>query len=166
MTRSTTKEWWTVFAVYDDNQEPYIEYVQAKDKADARSKALQKADGVILIAGIAQGKILDADVNDLDNIVPIRGKGHAVDVTLVRITSRKLVIPGRCPQCRADLRRSGALHETMLNASRWSAHLSWNGKDLSAERDGARSPVGKAIECVGITCTKCSHNIWNGLGDE
>ena len=69
----SSKRWWTVFAVYDDNQQPYITHLEAKDKADARSKALRNVDAVILIAGIAPGRILGANVDDLDEVVPIRG---------------------------------------------------------------------------------------------
>lgn len=165
-TTRPSKQWWTVFAVYDDNQEPYIEFVEAKDKAEARAKALRAADGIILIAGIAPGKIPDADVNDLDNVVPIRGKGHAIDVSLVRVTTRKVTLPGRCPECRADLRRSGAMIETFLSGHKWPAHLSWNGKDLSPERDGKKTNVAFDVDCAVIACAKCNHKVWNGLASD
>jgi len=157
---------WTVFAVYDDTEQPFIEYVEAKDKAEARSKALRKANGVILIAGIAPGRISNADVDDLDNVVPIRGKGHAIEVTHVRVTRRKIVVPGRCPKCKQDLRRANALIETMLDPYQWPAHLSWNGKDVSHERDGKRASVPTSIEFVALHCMKCGHAIWEGLHGE
>lgn len=161
-----TKQWWTVFAVYDDNEQPYIEYVEAKDKQDARSKALRKADGVILIAGIAPGKIEDADVEGLDNVVPIRGKAHAIDVTHIRITKRQIVVPGRCPGCKHDLRRANALVETMLDPRQWLAHLAPNGKDVCGERMQGKHARGETIEFVALHCANCGHAIWEGRHGE
>lgn len=158
------KQWWTVFAVYDDNEQPYIEHVEAKDKAEARSKALRKADGVILIAGIAPGKIVDADVDGLDNVVPIRGKKHEIEVTHVRVSRRKFMIPGRCPKCKKDLRRANAMIETYLSTHRWAGHLSHDGKHFAPERDYAASIVADgAFALVMLVCSECKHIIWDGL---
>lgn len=158
--------WWTLFGVYDDNEKPFIAHVQAPSKQDARSKALRKADGVILIAGIAPGKIEGASVDDLDDVVPIRGKEHAIEVVHVRCVKKKIVIPGRCPRCRSDLRRASALVESLLDERRWMAHLSWDDKNVSAERDGVRLPQGTTISRVRIKCAKCDASIWDGLHDE
>jgi hypothetical protein len=158
-----SKQWWTVFAVYDDNEEPYIEFVQADDKKEARSKALRKADGVILIAGIAPGKIQDADVEGLDNVVPIRGKEHAIEVSHVRITKRSIVVPGRCPKCKVDLRRAAAIVETILDSRKWLAHLSSNGKDVTSERAQGKHAPASFYEFVNLDCASCGHAIWEGL---
>jgi hypothetical protein len=157
------KQWWTVFAVYDDNEQPYIEFVQADDKKDARSKALRKADGVILIAGIAPGKIQDADVEGLDNVVPIRGKDHAIEVAHVRVTKRNMVIPARCPKCKVDLRRAASIVETMLDTRQWMAHLSSNGKDVTGERSQGKHHRAETIDLVALHCAQCGHGIWEGL---
>lgn len=159
----STKPWWTVFAVYDDTEEPYIEFVQAGDKKEARSKALRKADGVILIAGIAPGKIQDADAEGLDNVVPIRGKGHAIEVTHVHITKRQIVVPGRCPKCKTDLRRAAAIVETMLDTRKWLGHLSSNGKDVTGERAQGKHHPACFYEFVNLECAACGHAIWEGL---
>lgn len=161
----SSRQTWTVFAVYDDNEQPYIAYVEAKNKTEARSKALRKADGVILIAGIAPGKISGADVDDLDNVVPIRGKHHEIDVTHVRISQRKFRIPGRCPACKKDLRRAGAMVEKFLVSRSWMGHLSHDGKHYAPERDLAERPSGQEgrFDLVMLVCTECKHIIWDGL---
>ena len=137
--------------------------VQADDKKDARSKALRKADGVILIAGIAPGRIEDADVDGMDKVVPIRGKEHAIEVTHVRTTKRKIVVPGRCPKCKVDLRRAASLVETMLDTRQWLAHLSSNGKDVTGERAQGKHHRAETIEFVALDCAACGHGIWEGL---
>lgn len=159
----SSKQWWTVFAVYDDDEEPFIAFVQADDKTEARSKALRKADGVILIAGIAPGKIQDATVEGLDNVVPIRGKEHAIEVTQVRVTKRRFVVPGTCPQCKHNLRRAGAIVESMLDSRKWLAHLAANGKDVCGERDQGKHERGITIEFVALHCAKCGFALWEGL---
>jgi|HubBroStandDraft_6_1064221.scaffolds.fasta_scaffold430565_2 hypothetical protein len=157
------KQWWTVFAVYDENEEPYIKFVQADDKAEARSKALRQADGVILIAGIAPGRVQDADVEGLDNVVPIRGKEHAIEVTHVRVTKRKIVVPGHCPKCKTNLRRAGAIIETLLDKRTWLSHLSSNGKDIVGEKVGSKTSDALVAELVTLDCAQCHHVFWEGL---
>lgn len=157
------KQWWTVFAVYEDNEEPYIQFVQADDKKEARSKALRKADGVILVAGIAPGKIADASVDGMDNIVPIRGKEHAIEVAHVHVTKRQIIVPGRCPKCKADLRRTAAIVETLLDSRQWLARLSANGKDVVGERTQGKHARGVTYEFINLDCAACGHAIWEGL---
>lgn len=151
---------WTVFAVYDDNDEPYTEYIKAKTWQEARKKALQKADGVILIAGIVPGRVQPVDV--IDNVAPIRGIEHAIEVNMVTVQRRALTVPGRCQKCKADLRRAHAIAEDSLVVRQNTVHLSQNQKDLAPERDGLQSDK-KIIETVGLTCTKCKHVIWGGV---
>lgn len=158
------KPWWTVFAVYEDTEEPYVAYVQADDKKEARSRALQNADGVVLVAGIALGKITDASVDGMDNIVPIRGKTHAIEVTHVHVTRRKIVVPARCPGCRADLRKTAMIVETLLDTRQRVAHLSPNGKDIVDERSqGSRASAATSHGLVDLACASCGHEIWKGL---
>jgi hypothetical protein len=154
--------WWTVFAVYDDNQEAFVHFTQAKDPDAAWKKALSAAEGPIHRAGVVAGKIYDLSKDD-DGVIPIRGRGHAIEVAHVVVTSRHVIIPGRCPGCRLDTRKTAALIETSLAPRKWFAHLSHNGKDLSAERDGRSSDSHKLIETVKIACNKCSHVIWDGV---
>lgn len=157
------KSWWTVFAVYEENEEPYVEFVQADDKKEARAKALRKADGVILVAGIAPGKITDASVDDMDNIVPIRGKEHAIEVTHVHVTKRQIIVPGRCPKCRADLRKTAAIIESLLDTRQRLAHLSANGKDVVDERAQGKHARVVTHEFINLECAACGHAIWEGL---
>jgi hypothetical protein len=158
-----SKQWWTVFAVYDDNEQAYVDHFEAKTWQEARSKALRKAEAVILIAGIVPGKVDSVDVDSTDNVIPIRGKGHAIEVAHVRITTRKIVIPGRCPGCKKDLRRANALVETYLVAHQWKAHLSHNDKDLSGERDGTMNRIPKqVIDATRLECGSCGVMVWDG----
>ena len=151
---------WTVFAVYDDNDEPYTEYIKAKTWQDARKKALQKADGVILIAGIVPGRVQPVDV--IDNVMPIRGPEHAIEVNAVIVQRRSVTIPGRCQKCKSDLRRADALREESLIVRVCNAHLSHNGKNLAYERIGTSADV-KTIDTIGLTCNKCRHVVWGGI---
>lgn len=157
------KPWWTVVAVYDDSDESFVHYTQAKDIDDAWRKALHAADGPIRKGGIFQGQIHPADEPD-PGIVPIRGKGHAIEVHAVIVQRRQIVLPGRCPGCKSDTRRAHALRETNLRFQYWAAHLAHNGKDLSHERDHKHSE-GNMIEAVGLRCGRCEHVIWDGFTD-
>ena len=157
----STNPWWTVFAVYDDNDQAFVHFIQAKDCAGARSKALREADGVILIAGIVPGKVQPVD--ETSGVIPIRGRGHAIDVTAVYVTTKQIVVPGRCPGCKTDTRRANALIETNFVSRRWNAHLSHNGKDISAERGGRSIDGSKMIETTHLQCSGCSYVIWDGV---
>jgi len=158
------KAWWTVSATYDDTGESYVEHFEAKTCEGAWKKALHKADAVIRLAGIFEGKIYAVNLHEVQSVVPIRGKTHAIEVANVRITTRKFIIPGRCPGCRKDLRRANALTETYLAAYQWKAHLSHNEKDLSSERDGFTGRVpGQVIDAARLVCSACDALIWDGF---
>ena len=159
---ASNQPWWTVFAVYDDNEQSFVHFVQAKDVESARSKALRAADGVILIAGIVPGKVQPAD-EPHENVVPIRGHAHTITVSAIYIVAKEVVLPGRCPTCKADTRRANALVETNYVPRTWHAHLSHNGKDISAERGGKSIDGDKMVETAIIQCAKCRHLIWNGV---
>jgi len=157
------KSWWTVFAVYDEDNEPYVHFVEAIDVERARTRALRDAEGVILISGIVHGRVYPADT-PTNTVTPIRGKEHAITVSHVRVTQKKLVIPGRCSKCKGDFRRAGALIETWFGPREWHGHLSHNGKDLSAERDGMLIEGGLAmIDTVRLRCSGCGNDAWNGV---
>lgn len=158
-----SKQWWTVFAVYDEDQQPFITFVEARDKPEAWTAACGKADGIIRPVAIAPDKIRDAGIEGLDDVVPIRGKEHAISVSRVRITKHVLVVPGRCPRCKCELRRTGAIVETMLDTRQWLGHLSANGKDVCGERDQGKHARGTTFEFVNLDCAKCGHAIWEGL---
>lgn len=158
------KQWYTVFAVYDDNEEPYIEYVEAKDKADAKTQALRKAEAPILIAGIAPGKITDAGVDDYDKVVPIRGTQHLIEVTSVTVSPRKFMVPRRCQGCAADLKRAKAMTETFISTHEWLGHLSRDGKTFSHEKDQADARTVRSVfPLARIVCTGCRRALWEGL---
>lgn len=161
-----TKQFWTVFGVYDDNEQPYTTTVEAKTWQDARSKVLRASDAVILIAGIVPGKVTPVDFEGDNDVIPIRGKTHAVEVTEIMVTKRQFALPARCPNCKASLRRAGALVEVNLQYRYWKAHLSHNGRELSHER-GGKSHDGDMLETCAIRCAGCSHMIWDGIhGDQ
>ncbi len=159
---AASNPWWTVYAVYDDTRESFVHFTQATDRDAAWKKALRAAEGPIHEGGIVPGKVPPVPAVD-DGIVPIRGRGHAIKVTHILVTSRHVIIPGRCPGCRGDTRRTAALLETSHVPRRWHGHLSHNGKDISAERDGRVVDGTKIIETTQITCAKCSHVIWDGV---
>jgi hypothetical protein len=160
------KPFWTVFGIYDDNEQPFTDHVEAKTWQDARSKVLRESDAVILIAGIVPGKITPVDIEGGSDVIPIRGKSHVVEVTAVALSKREFALPSRCPSCKANTRRAGSLVEVNLQLRHWSAHLSHNGKELSHAR-GGKSHDGDMIETCALRCAKCSHMIWDGIhGDK
>lgn len=159
---------WTVFAVYLHGQEeiePYSLVVEARDRADAKAKAKGKAEYSMKVLWIQAGKIVDVGVEDLDNVVPIRGKKHEIEVTHVRIAKRKFFIPGRCPGCKKDLRRPKAMVEKYVEVKTWAGHLSHNNKDFIHERDyvHARGRDNDVFSIVMLICGECKHVIWDGL---
>jgi hypothetical protein len=159
---------WTVLAVYLHGQEeiePYSLIVEAKDRADARSKALNKAEYSTKVLFVLPGKVQDAGIEDLHNVVPIRGKKHEIEVTHVRIAKRKFFIPGRCPDCKKDLRRAGAMLEKFIEVRTWAGHLSHNNKDFIHERD-FKIHMGQdknIFDMVMLICSECRHIVWDGL---
>lgn len=159
---ASTKPYWTVFGVYDDNEQPFTDHVQASTWQEARSKVLRASDAVILIAGIVPGKVTPVDIDGANEVIPIRGHGHAIEVTSVMITKRQFALPGRCPSCKANTRRAGALVEVNLQYRYWNAHLSHSGKELSHER-GGKSHDGDMIETCALRCAQCSHMVWDGI---
>jgi hypothetical protein len=159
---------WTVLAVYLHGQEeiePYSLIVEAKDRAEARSKALSKAEYSTKVLFILPGKVSDAGIEDLDNVVPIRGKKHEIEVHNVRIAKRKFFIPGRCPHCKKDLRRPCAMIEKYVAVQTWAGHLSHNNKDFVHERDfvKGRDRTRDVFDMVMLICKDCGHIIWDGL---
>lgn len=157
-----TKQFWTVFGVYDDNEQPYTTTVEAKTWQEAKSKVLRASDAVILIAGIVPGKVIPVDFEADDNVIPIRGKAHMIEVTSIVISKRDFALPARCPGCKASTRRANALVEVNLQHRYWKAHLSHNGRELSHAR-GGKSHDGDMIETCAIRCAQCSYLIWDGI---
>ena len=157
-----------MFAVYlhgHEEIEPYSLVVEAKDRADAKAKAQSKAEYSMRVLWIQAGKIVNAGVEDLDNVVPIRGKKHEIEVTNVRIATRKFFIPGRCPGCKKDLRRPKAMVEKYIEVKTWAGHLSHNNKDFIHERDfvHSRERDNDVFNMVMLVCHDCKHVIWDGL---
>ena len=157
-----------MFAVYlhgHEEIEPYSLVVEAKDRADAKAKAQSKAEYSMRVLWIQAGKIVNAGVEDLDNVVPIRGKKHEIEVTNVRIATRKFFIPGRCPGCKKDLRRPKAMVEKYIEVKTWAGHLSHNNKDFIHERDfvHSRERDNDIFNMVMLVCHDCKHVIWDGL---
>lgn len=161
-TMTNNYPWWTVFAVYDDTRERFVHHAQTADADQAWRSALGAAEGPIHRAGIVAGRV-DPVPDPEENVVPIRGPEHATKVARVTVEPCEVMIPARCPRCRADTRRSGALVETSLLPRIWHAHLAPNGKDLSSERHG-RAVEGKpVIEAARVSCAACEHVMWNGI---
>ena len=159
----TKKTWWTVSGAYDDGGEPFLKFVEALDPAAARKKALKDADAVVIGTVVFAGRLYPADTPS-DDVIPIRGKDHAISVSHVHVTEHKLIVPNRCSKCKQDLKRAGALLETWLAPRSWSCHLAHNGKDLSGEKDGNLIEGGVTlVETVRIRCAACKHDIWNGV---
>lgn len=161
-----SKQFWTVTGVYADNYQPYNAFVEAKTGADAFTKALRTADAPIHIGGVYAGKVESVDLGEMHNVVPIRGKTHTIDVHAVVITPHKFALPARCPGCKSNTRHAGSLVEVNLQYRYWSAHLSYNERELSHAR-GGKSTDGDLIETCAIRCAKCGHMIWDGIhGDQ
>jgi hypothetical protein len=157
------KQWWTVSAVYDDNEQSYVDHFEASTWQDAWKKALHKADGVIRKSAIFAGKLEAVDFDAADSVVPIRGKAHRIEVVRVNIVTQHVLIPGRCPHCKKDLRRPRALVETYFITHQWLAHLAHDDTALSSERDGTRQHINEAINAARLTCAACNTHIWDGL---
>lgn len=155
------KRTWTVFAVYDDNEQRYSTFIDAPTVAEAERLAKVGADGPIIIAGVVAGRVHSVDATP-ENVTPIRGAGHAIEVSSVIVSSQPVIIPGRCPHCKADTRRAHALTETNLQYQDWKAHLGRDGKKLSHERDHTMT-VGAMVPTVALRCTVCQHAIWDGV---
>lgn len=158
-----SKQWWTVSAVYDDNEQSYVAHFEACSWQEAWKQALHAADGIIRKSAIFAGKCNAVDLDEAASIVPIRGQPHALDVAQVHVTPQRILIPGRCPQCKQGLRRAGALLETFLVANQWRAHLATNNQTLSHERDGVAVATGTTIATARLVCAACQHAIWDGL---
>lgn len=158
----STKPYWTIVGVYDDNKQPFTDCIQASTWQEARQKVLRKAEAVIDIGGIFPGKLTPVDISEHENVIPIRGRGHAIEVTSIVVTKREFMLPARCPSCKADTKRANALVEVNLQHRYWKAHLSHTGKDLAHER-GGKSHDGDMIETCAIRCAQCSHMIWDGI---
>jgi hypothetical protein len=158
---------WTVLAIYlhgHEEIEPYSLVIEAKDRTEARAKALAKAEYSTKVLFVVPGKISDAGVEDLDDVVPIRGKKHEIEVTHARITKRKFFIPGRCPGCKRDLRKPHSMREKFIEVRNWAGHLSNNNKDFVHERDfKERFGEAEVYGTVALTCSDCKHVIWEGL---
>jgi hypothetical protein len=160
----SSKQWWTVSAVYEDNEQAYVDHFEGKTWQEARTKAFRAAESPIVIAGIFPGKLLAVDPDEGGNVVPIRGKGHAIEVSHVVTIKRQFILPARCPDCKKDLRRMDSMVETYLAPRQWRAHLSHNNADIARERDGEISSHGTAfINAVRLECSVCGALIWDGL---
>lgn len=161
-----SKTWWTVFAIYEDTQEGYVTHVEATDVAAAKARAYREAESVILIAGVVEGKVNSVEEPTPD-VTPLRGRGHAITVTHVHATTRKVVVPSRCPNCRSDFRKPRAVVQTDLVGRGWDGHLTKRGDSVSAEKDHMpQMRIATAVEAVRIRCTACKHSIWDGLNVE
>lgn len=157
------KTWWTVFAVHADTEEGYVTHLEAADVASAKARAYREAEGVILIAGVVEGRVHSAP-ETVSDVTPLRGRGHAIVVSVVNVTERKIVLPSRCPHCRSDLRKPHAIAQCDLATRRWTGHLTKTGDSVSSERDQHENVGrGAAIEAAKIRCSACSHDLWNGV---
>ena len=157
---------WTVVAAYDEDGEPFYAVVEASDKTEALARAKRQADTIIIGIQVFEGKHKPVSLDSLDDITPIRGKGHEVEVTIVRVAKRRVHIPSRCPKCKRDLSRARALVETFLTEGTWAVHLAHDGRTLEHDRAGGRrGVVGDAkaeYALVRLTCSGCSMAIWEG----
>lgn len=158
-----SKQWWTVFAVYADTEEGYVEHVEAADVAGAKAKAYREAESVILIAGVVAGKV-NSEEELSTGVTPLRGRGHAVTVVQVHVTERKVVLPSRCPKCKADFRKPHSVLQGDLSLHKWSGHLTKRGDELAAEKNQDVHVVGRpVIHAAKLRCVMCNHDLWNGI---
>lgn len=157
-----SKQWWTVSAIYADTQESYVEHVQAEDVAAAKTKAYREAESVITIAAVFAGRLM-AEEEPSSDITPLHGRGHTLTVTQLSMVERKIVLPSRCPKCKADLRKPHSVLQGDLSLSKWGGHLTKSGDGLSAEKNQEMRVVGRPLyNAVKIRCVTCNHDLWNG----
>lgn len=157
------KQMWTVFAVFADTEEGFHVYVEAPDVAAAKAKAYRASDSVILIAGVVAGRV-DSVEEPTSEVTPLRGRGHAITVASVHVAPRKIIVPSKCPSCRADLRKPRAVVQTDLVGRIWDGHLTKTGDAVSAERDHSpRLRVDTTIEAARVRCGACKHSVWDGV---
>lgn len=159
---------WTVFAIYLHDQyeiEQYSKVVEAKTHEEAEAKVKASAEYSTRVLWIVQGKDQKYIEAGATNVVPIRGKKHEIDVTHVRVARRKFFIPGRCPNCKKDLRRPCSMIEKFVEVRTWAGHLSHNHKDFIHERD-YRTRLDQdysVFDTVMLLCSDCRHVLWDGL---
>jgi hypothetical protein len=157
------KKPWTVVAAYDEDGEPFYAVVEAHDENEALARAKRQADSIIIGIQVFEGRHEPVNLSAVDKVVPIRGRGHEIEVTLVRVTRRKVHVPSRCPKCKRDLTRARALTETFLTEGSWAMHLSHDGRTLEHDRDGGvRGSNGTELDLVRLACSGCSKVIWEG----
>lgn len=158
------KQWWTVVSVYDDSDEEFLAHAEAKTAQAAVAIALQQAEGVLRgKPTVFEGRHSPVRLND--DVVPIRGKGHEIEVTHVRITHRKMVIPGRCAKCKHDFRKAEALREQFLVGRTQSGHLLHNNKDFVPDRYSGVGEGPARWTLAALWCGKCLHPVWEGIHD-
>jgi hypothetical protein len=159
------KQPWTVIATYDEDGTQFYAVVEARGAAEALRQAKLKADGIVLwsAAAIFEGKVKPVDLSNIADVVPLRGHGHEIEVTLIRVARRRVVIPARCPKCRRDLSRARSMIETYFTENSWAVHLAHDGKSVEHDRDGGtRGAASPAHELVQLACSSCSKLIWEG----
>lgn len=162
------KSWFTVYAVYDDNQQPWCAWFEARDVADARAQALQAVNDIIIIAAIVAGKILPLDGQEVSNITPLKARGHTITVAHHNVTTRCLAMPTRCPGCSRDLRRARALTATTAETQTWPVHLAKDRQQVALTREQTLTECSQTTRPlpllpIRLTCSTCRHSFWEGL---
>ena len=149
-------EWFTVVGAYADTKEAYVTQVSAIDGVAAKSAAYREADGVVIGLSVFPGRI-DAIKEDT-RITPLRGPQHAVTVSQITVTERRISVPSRCPSCRTDLRQPQALLCADLLLSFWNGHLTKDNDEIRGERDQQHLPSNLRIAgAARVQCAACQH---------
>lgn len=149
-------EWFTVVGAYADTKEAYITQVPAIDDVAAKAAAYREADGVVIGLSVFPGRI-DAIKEDT-KITPLRGPQHAVTVSQITVSERRISVPSKCPSCRTDLRQPQALLCADLFLNFWSGHLTKDNDEIKGERDQPRLPSNLRIAgAARVQCAACKH---------
>lgn len=149
-------QWFTVVGAYADTKEAYVTQVRAIDGIAAKAAAYREADGVIIGLSVFTGKI-DALKEDT-RITPLRGPQHAVTVSQITVTEKRISVPSRCPACRTDLRELQALLCADLLLNFWTGHLTKDNDEIKGERDQQSLPSNLRIAgIVRVQCAACQH---------
>lgn len=170
---------YTVFGVYeDDHAERFAVYVTADDAHDAENVANADHDDgrTMIIATVVAGHVpmfakedVPAPVADL---AEVRRRGYETQVAVVRVLYKPFLVPLRCPACKADLKKPGALQQWDYHDRVWNACVPGVKTDVDRGRfgvkvdevGGTRPPfdMSGTVSAFALTCVGCQHELWNG----
>jgi hypothetical protein len=94
-------------------------------------------------------------------------------VARVRVLYEPFLVPLRCPNCKEDLKKPGALQQWDYHDRIWDAHLPAKAPATAlSARHGVNVDVVKGVKppfdmsgtipAFALSCSSCHHELWNG----